>query len=1041
MFIYNFFARFKPIQRFSLCVSLALASTSFAQVCVVPQNNGLNVSTVAGQVVNGFFTPANGIYNAGSAYTFAVSDARGSSTWAAGDMALIIQMQCVDINASESDNYGDGGTGRPAHGYLETPAGDCKAGQYEFAPVGTASLTSIQITAPLQKRYVQADPTNTSTRRSFQIVRVPQYGNLTLGGNLTALEWNGLNGGVLALDVAKTLDLGGQTFDMAAKGFRGGGGRPIAANGANPNRYRASDPAAHAAKAEGIAGTPALLFTDVSPFDRNEYSGAVATSVASYVGYPGTSTIAGQYDFDFARGAPGNAGGGGQYFDGGYHNGGGGGGANGGQGGRGAFGWRAAGWAGVAADYSNIETVTGQHLAAYGGAAFGGAGISRVVMGGGGGAGDQNGNSIGLAYMSGGTGGGIVMVRAGKLVGNGMVDVRGGVANTNTLNDAAGAGAAGGSVVLVAPNWTSGVVTVNGQGGQGGDAWIGGGSAHSGGGGGGGGVVVRTGAISADLSGGINGITNIGDAPPGGADHGALPGTVGVDFLIAAASDPVTNAGYLCMPQADVAVSKSVSPTAIGLGATATFTLVVSNYGPQTATNTQLIDTLPIGLNTLTWVAAPLLEGGATIVGTSLLSLTSFAGTLTLPINSTVTLLLKAVGASAANAINTATVAVANTLADNTLSNNIATASVVVGPTADLQASKVASTSSLNVGQTTNFILTFSNAGPSDVSFARLIDTLPTTMGTLSFVSASGSGGATLTSSTVAGTSFSGTATLPANSTLIVIIRAVAGTPSSVFNTASIAAPGSVTDIVSSNNIGTVFVLIGPLANLSISKSATPTLLVDGQTTSFTLIARNTGPTAVTNATIKDILPSGLSGIVFLSAAGVSGGTLTARATSSSQFNGTVTLPVNSSITIVFSAAAGGIGEQVNRVTLTVPVGISDPDPSDNVAQATVTIPVPALLSITKSDGTSSVGAGASVNYTIVVSNDGPNSAANALIKDPTAAGLVCTSLSCIATGGAICPSPLTVGLLQGSGLSIPAFPANSTVLLLLNCHVSATGL
>ena len=371
----------------------------------------------------------------------------------------------------------------------------------------------------------------------------------------------------------------------------------------------------------------------------------------------------------------------------------------------------------------------------------------------------------------------------------------------------------------------------------------------------------------------------------------------------------------------------------------------------------------------------------------------------------------------------------------------MSTASVVVGPTADLLASKVASTPSLNVGQTTTFTLTYSNLGPTSVSAARLIDTLPATMGTATFVSASGAGGATLTSVLITGNTLSGTATLPVGGTLAVVISAVAGTPSSVYNTTSIASPGSVTDIVSSNNTGTAFVLIGPLANLSISKSATPTLLVDGQTTSFTLIARNAGPTAVVDATIKDVLPSGLSGVLFISASGAAGGTLTARATSGTQFNGTLTLPINSSVSIVFSTAAGGIGEQVNRVTLTAPVGISDPNPSDNVAQATVTIPVPALLSISKSDGTSSVGAGSSVSYSIVVTNDGPNSAANAVVKDPAAAGLLCTTLSCSALGGALCPSPLTIGLLQGAGLSIPAFPANSSVTLVLGCTVSATGL
>jgi uncharacterized repeat protein (TIGR01451 family) len=180
--------------------------------------------------------------------------------------------------------------------------------------------------------------------------------------------------------------------------------------------------------------------------------------------------------------------------------------------------------------------------------------------------------------------------------------------------------------------------------------------------------------------------------------------------------------------------------------------------------------------------------------------------------------------------------------------------------------------------------------------------------------------------------------------------------------------------------------------------------------------------------------------VIFLSATGSSSGTLTTRTTSGTQFNGTVTLPANSSVTINFSAAAGGIGSQVNNVTITAPVGTIDPNPANNIAQATVTIPVPALLSISKSDGSTSVAAGSSVSYSIVVTNDGPNSADYTIVKDPVSAGLTCTSLSCSTTGGALCPSPLNIGLIQGAGLSIPAFPANSVVTFVLGCGVSATG-
>ncbi len=1005
----------------------------------MPQNNGTDVTSTNGQVVNGYFSPssANVTATAGTAPTIALGNARGDTAWVAGDLALIIQMQCVDITNTDTDTYGDGVAGRPAYGYLETPSSSCKVGQYEYVPAGAGTTASSFVAgAALQYTYVQANPTASSTRRSFQIVRVPQYGNFTLGGTLAGLAWDGLNGGVISLDVAKTLNFNGQTIDMGAKGFRGGGGRQSTADGINPFRHPASGSVSHASKAEGIAGTPRLLFVDTTPFDRASTAGTVTDfSAQAYVGYPGGTA----FDFDFARGAPGNAGGGGQYNTGAYHNGGGGGGGNGGYGGRGGFGWRSAGWATVLADYSNIEAVTGQHLAAFGGASFGGASIARIVMGGGGGAGDQNGNSSGdLGAMSGGTGGGMVLIRAGVLSGGGTVDIRGGVGNSNTGNDAAGAGAAGGSVIIVSPNWTSGVLTVNAQGGQGGDSWLTGTSAHSGGGGGGGGVVILTGNATVNNLGATNGITNTADNPPGGADHGALPGSDGVFSLAAESTDPVTNSGYKCLPQANLGISKTANPTSISIGQTTQFTLTLTNSGPQTGTNSTVIDALPPGLGTLTWVSSSV-GGGASIGATSIASLTTFTGTVTLPVGSTITIVLQAVGASATSVINSASINPASTITDANLSNNVATASVVIGPTTDLALTKAASTPSLQIGQTTQFTLTVSNLGPAAATGASIVDNLPANLGTVSFVSASGVSGATLTANSLTGNNFLGTATLPSGSTLTIVLQAVGGTISQVINSASVSPPAGVTDPVSTNNTGTVQLTIGGQADLAISKSASPTTLNDNQTTVFTLVMTNAGPQTATNATVFDKLPSGLNGATLISSLGSGGGTATAITTSSGQLNATLTLPPISTVTITFSAVASGVGSQVNNATVTAPSTVVDPVSSNNNAQATVTIPVPAALSISKANSTTTLVAGATTSYTIVVSNTGPNAANNSVFKDPVSTGLSCTSVSCSALSGAICPAS-TVSAMQGSGITIATFPSNSSLTFTVTCGVTATG-
>ena len=134
------------------------------------------------------------------------------------------------------------------------------------------------------------------------------------------------------------------------------------------------------------------------------------------------------------------------------------------------------------------------------------------------------------------------------------------------------------------------------------------------------------------------------------------------------------------------------------------------------------------------------------------------------------------------------------------------------------------------------------------------------------------------------------------------------------------------------------------------TKTATPTVLIDGQTTSFTLIVRNAEPSILTNASVRDVLPSGLFGMVLLSATSANGGMLTASAVSSSLFNGTLMLPADSTVAIVQHPTAGGVRTQVNQASVTAPIGIIDPSLSDNTNPATVTITVSTLIGITKSD-------------------------------------------------------------------------------------------
>lgn len=89
--------------------------------------------------------------------------------------------------------------------------------------------------------------------------------------------------------------------------------------------------------------------------------------------------------------------------------------------------------------------------------------------------------------------------------------------------------------------------------------------------------------------------------------------------------------------------------------------------------------------------------------------------------------------------------------------------------------------------------------------------------------------------------------------------------------------------------------------------------------------------------------------------------------------------------------------------------------------------------------GADTLVSGASANYSIVVTNLGPDAASGSVVADPAPTNLTCTAASCTAAGGATCPAPTGAALvaaLQGAGATIPALPLNGAVTITLTCTV-----
>ncbi len=405
---------------------------------------------------------------------------------APGDRVLIIQMKGLTINRSQPSSHTD-----PVEFGSITAVNN--TGLYEFSEVLSVSGNVVTLAYQLLNSYTPAD--------LVQMIYVPKYsGDVVINGTLTAAEWNGVTGGVLALEVEGTLTFAANV-DVSGKGFRGGAVTPMDHNVCP------------------FLGLPYGFFMASQPeeYDMQFVAGRKGEGAAHF----GEDIR--------ARGAMANGGGGGN-----RHNGGGGGGGGFAQAGRGG----------------NINSSNGCGAgAALGGEggrslqSFLGAGLSRVFLGGGGGSGEinnysDNGNLDG--QPSGRNGGGLVFIRAGAIDGNNRSVSANGFSAPVTYYEGAGGGGGGGGIFIVCPNVQN--LTLNARGGKGGDVWHDNTRCMGPGGGGGGGVVALSSpnappTVVINVAGGQNGINVLSEDPINNAatcllnnapEHGAAPGQNGL---------------------------------------------------------------------------------------------------------------------------------------------------------------------------------------------------------------------------------------------------------------------------------------------------------------------------------------------------------------------------------------------------------------------------------------------------------------------------------------------------------------------------------
>jgi uncharacterized repeat protein (TIGR01451 family) len=250
-------------------------------------------------------------------------------------------------------------------------------------------------------------------------------------------------------------------------------------------------------------------------------------------------------------------------------------------------------------------------------------------------------------------------------------------------------------------------------------------------------------------------------------------------------------------PQADLAVTKTDGQTTAVPGEPVTYTIVVTNNGPSNASGTTVNDTVPAALTSASWSCAGTAGGSCTSSGAGSIADSG----VDLPVGATVTYLLTATVDRAATGLlsNSASAATASGITDPVTANSTATDTDTLTPRVELAITKTDGQTSAVVGQPIAYTITVTNAGPSDVTGARVVDDVPALIDGATWT-CTGSGNATCVAS--GSGDIDSSANVPVGGIATYVLQGTVNLSGSgtLVNTATVSAPSGVTDTTPGNN-------------------------------------------------------------------------------------------------------------------------------------------------------------------------------------------------------------------------------------------------
>jgi len=441
-------------------------------------------------------------------------------------------------------------------------------------------------------------------------------------------------------------------------------------------------------------------------------------------------------------------------------------------------------------------------------------------------------------------------------------------------------------------------------------------------------------------------------------------------------------------------ITKTDTPDPTTVGSPLNYQIIVTNTGPSTATNIEILDTLPAGLtfgSVSSSVGTAVHDAGQITVNVPTLNVGS---QITVDIATTV--LASFAGSTIANS--------ATADADEAILVT-ADSSTSINPQVDLSIVKTDSVDPVNRGGTLTYSLLVTNNGPGAATDVEIVDTLPAGV---TFVSATG-----------------GTVTPPGvgdNDVTVAIGDIPSGEERTVTITVTVSqtAAASITNsaIVRStettagfdpnpgNNSDSENTATQSTIDLAVTKtdSSGGNAVAPGQPLTYTIIVTNTGPSNADGVRLLDNIPDGIR--VTQVSSNTAGVVITtppsAQDTDPSnpddiQFIiGDLAVGASVELTVQATVLAATRGNLINTaVVSTTNATLIESNTANNTANLTTTLTPRVDVAVTKTDTVSgSVVAGNAFTYHMDVTNSGPSTATGVVLSDTLPAGVTFVSVN-----------------------------------------------